>query len=67
MAELGVETILTLLPVCFAQASTPCLQISYSWPNALQEIEIDTIARHVEADQNIEIRRMQEMLAARKP
>ncbi len=33
--------------------------------DAGQEIEIDTIARHVESDQNIEIKRMQEMLAAR--
>lgn len=33
--------------------------------NGGQEIDIDTIARHVEADQNIEIKRMKQMLAAR--
>ena len=30
-----------------------------------QEVEIDTFAKHVEADQNIEISRMQQMLAER--
>ena len=42
VAEFGVETILTVLSVFFAQASTPCLQISYSLPSALHEMEIST-------------------------
>ena len=49
MAELGVETILTVLPVRCAQASTPCLQISYSLPSALHEIEISTAKALVDA------------------
>ena len=49
MAELGVETILTVLPVFFAQASVPCLQISYSWPSALHEMEISTAQALVDA------------------
>ena len=45
--ELGVETILTSLPVFLAHASAPDLQTVSSMPTAPQEI--DTLAPHAPA------------------
>jgi hypothetical protein len=50
VAEFGVETVLTALPVFLAQSSTLCLQISYFLPSALREIEISTAEALVEGE-----------------
>ena len=42
MVSFGVETIFTVLPVFFAQASAPSLHSCSSWPTAPHEMATST-------------------------